>query len=257
MGSRRNPVSGVDPRGARPRDDRIAGGIGQTPPWRRWPRLIDKSRIVVTCAKICGAVSVLSTKVSLRHPSRPSESRMFDRTYYATHPDMMECVSQRGTARPLPDPGPVPRGRVRAQLHPCRPLRDRRRRGRRGARCSCPTRPSRPRRPATRSSSGASWRSSMSARSRARSPSMARAFALGNKDCLYVTMGAKDVQFLRRRRALLPRLLPGAQGASRRASCRSPRPMRWSAAASRNRTSARSSSSSSRASATARSWSWA
>ena len=38
------------------------------------------------------------------------------------------------------------------------------------------------------------------------------AFALGNKDCLFVTMGAKDVNLLRRRRAFLSGLLSGAQG---------------------------------------------
>ena len=68
-------------------------------------------------------------------------------------------------------------------------------------------------------------------------------FTLGNKDCLYVTMGAKDVQFSGDGTRFSPR-----------ASCRSPTQTRSNAAALPNRTSARSSSSSSPACATARSW---
>ena len=82
------------------------------------------------------------------------------------------------------------------------------------------------------------------------------AFALGNRDCLFVTMGAKDVTFSAPARASIwPPVRPTRR--SPPASCRSPRPMRWSAAASRNRTSGRSTSSSFPASATAPSWSWA
>ncbi len=161
------------------------------------------------------------------------EARCSNATYYATHPGHDGMRVQRGTARPLPDPGPVPRRRGGAQLHPCRPLRDRRRAGRRGRRCGCPSRPSRPRRPATRSSSGANWRSSMSA---ARGHGHRRRRALrARQQGLPLRHHGREGCDLRRARARASTWPPARRTRrSRPASCRSPRPMRWSAAASRN-----------------------
>ena len=102
---------------------------------------------------------------------------------------MMECVSQRGAARPLSDRRTCSRRRGRAQLHPRRPLRDRRRAGRRDGPCGCPTRPSRPRPRAIRSSSGANWRSSMSARSPATVTVDGEAFDARQQGLPYVTDG--------------------------------------------------------------------
>ena len=79
-------------------------------------------------------------------------------------------------------------------------------------------------------------------------------FTLGNKDCLYVTMGAKDVQFSGDGARFYLASCPAHKAFTTRKLRSTRRPTRWSAAAWRNRTSARSSSSSFPASATARSW---
>ena len=80
-------------------------------------------------------------------------------------------------------------------------------------------------------------------------------FELGNKDCLYVMMGAKDVTFSGDGRASISHRARRTRR-SRLVNSASPTPTRSIAAASRNRTSGRSISSSFPASATARSSSW-
>ena len=120
---------------------------------------------------------------------------MFDKTYYATHPDMMECVSNEELRDRYLIDGLFRDGEVRAELHPCRAIRHRRRRGNNRL-CQTARRKTEPARlRATRFSNGANWRSSMSASVEATVTVDGESFALGNKDCLYVTMGAKDVQF--------------------------------------------------------------
>ena len=89
---------------------------------------------------------------------------MFERTYYATHPDMMECVSNEELRDRYLGPGLFREGEcVLNYTHADRfviggvAVATRRR-------CGCPTRPSRLPRPAIRSSSAASSPWSMSAR---------------------------------------------------------------------------------------------
>ena len=120
---------------------------------------------------------------------------MFERTYYATHPDMMECVSNeelrdRYLIQGLFREGECVLNYTHADRFVIGGVR-----GRRGAGAAARRRPSRRPRPAIPSSSGASSPSSMSARSTGTVTVDGEAFALGNKDCLYVTMGAKDVIF--------------------------------------------------------------
>ena len=173
---------------------------------------------------------------------------MFDRTYYATHPDMMECVSNeelrdRYLIQDLFREGECVLNYTHADRFVIGGV-------------------------AVGGGAGEAARPDRAAVGRR--PSLPRAARAGDRQCrqgrrhrhrrrreLHARQqglplrhdGREGRRVLRRRRALLSRLLPGAQGASRRASCRSPTPMRWSAAASRNRTSGRSTSSSSRASA--------
>ena len=99
---------------------------------------------------------------------------MFERTYYATHPDMMECVSNEELRDRYLIQDLFREGECVLELHPCRPFRDRRGRGGRGAGRAARADRAGVRGGPSRSSSGASLPSSMSARSRARSPSTAR-----------------------------------------------------------------------------------
>ncbi len=181
---------------------------------------------------------------------------MFERTYYATHPDMMECVSNEELRDRYLIQGLFREGEcVLNYTHADRFVIGGVAVGAAPVRLPDQTEPP--------SAAGHPFleRRELAIVNVGRTEGIVTVdgepFALGNKDCLYVTMGAKDVVFSGEGRAILPRLLPGAQGVRRPASFRSPRPMRWSAAASRNRTSAPSTSSSSPAYATAPSWSWA
>ena len=205
-------------------------------------------------ADACGRRSL--TPVTSRRPTS-GEPAMFERTYYATHPDMMECVSNeelrdRYLIQGLFREGECVLNYTHADRFVIGGVA-----GRRGRRCAARRRPSRPRPPAIPSSSGASWRSSMSARSTGTVTVDGEALR-ARQQGLPLRHDGREGRDLRRRRARASISPPARRiRRSRRASCRSPRPMRWSAAASRNRTSGPSTSSSSPASATAPSWSWA
>ena len=120
---------------------------------------------------------------------------MFERTYYATHPDMMECVSNEELRDRYLIQGLFREGEcVLNYTHADRFVIGGVVVGGAPVRAARPE-PSRPPPRAIRSSSGASWRPSMSARRTGTVTVDGEAFALGNKDCLYVTMGAKEVTF--------------------------------------------------------------
>ena len=98
--------------------------------------------------------------------------------------------------------------------------------------------------PAIRSSSGASWASSTSARSPARVTRRRRGLRAWRQGLPLCDDGreGRDLRSRRRHAAILPGLDARPTRASRPSSCRSPRPCRWSAARWRPPTSAPSTS---------------
>ena len=179
---------------------------------------------------------------------------MFERTYYATHPDMMECVSNEELRDRYLIQGLFREGEcVLNYTHADRfVIGGVAVGGGAGARCPTQTEPA--------SAAGHPFleRRELAIVNvgtvdghghRRRRGVRARQQGLPLRHD-----GREGRDLLGRRRALLSRLLPGAQGVRDPQAVRSPTPMRSSAAASRNRTSGPSTSSSSRASATAPSW---
>ena len=179
---------------------------------------------------------------------------MFERNYYATHPDMMECVSNeelrdRYLIQGLFREGEVVLNYTHAERFVIGGVQV----GASDVRLPDQTEPASAAGPPVPRAARAGDRQCRQKRP-ARSTVDGEQFELASKDCLYVPMGAKEVIFSRARaRASTSPPAPRIRR-SQRASSRSPRPMRWSAAASRNRTSGPSTSWSSPACATARSW---
>ena len=135
---------------------------------------------------------------------------MFERTYYATHPDMMECVSNeelrdRYLIEGLFREGECVLNYTHADRFVIGGVA-----GRRGAGARCPTQTE----PASAAGHPFLERRELAIVNVGQAAGTVtvdgEAFELGNKDCLYVTMGATDVVFSGAGRALLPRLLPGA-----------------------------------------------
>ena len=138
---------------------------------------------------------------------------MFERTYYATHPDMMECVSNeelrdRYLIEGLFREGECVLNYTHADRFVIGGVG-----GRAAARCALPDAdraglaP-----PAIRSSSGASWRSSMSAGVDGHGHRRRRALRARQQGLPLRHDGREGRDLLGRGRALLSRLLPGAQG---------------------------------------------
>ena len=132
---------------------------------------------------------------------------MFERTYYATHPDMMECVSNEELRDRYLIPGLFREGEcVLNYTHADRFVIGGVLVGAAPVQIARPE-PSRPRPPAIPSSSGASLRSSMSARSKARSASTARVQPR-QQGLPLRHHGREGRVLLGRRREILPGLLP-------------------------------------------------
>ena len=157
---------------------------------------------------------------------------MFERTYYATHPDMMECVSNEELRDRYLIQGLFREGEVVLNYtHADRFVIGGVAVGAAGGAAA------RTGRAGVRGGPAVPRAARTGDRQRRRRPRRGhgrrRALRARQQGCLYVTMGASDVIFSGGARAST---WPPARRTrrSRRASCRSPRPMRWSAAASRN-----------------------
>ena len=136
---------------------------------------------------------------------------MFDRTYYATHPDMMECVSNdelrdRYLIQDLFRPGECVLNYTHAERFVIGGVAVA------GAAVKLPDQSE----PASAAGHPFLERRELAVVNVGKASGTVtvdgETFTLGNKDCLYVTMGAKDVQFGWRGRTFLSGVLSGPQG---------------------------------------------